>query len=128
MCINIYRDADERFFSMPRFLWVHKDWTLKELHHYCFDHFKELFRRWYKDISDTESKADKNNILEAIKAKTKPNFKHPDTLAELNYEALEALYKEDLEKQFKAFFPKLSEENWKEELDKKKFSLDAMPY
>ena len=49
-------------------------------------------------MNSNENKANKNEIHEAIKAKIKPKFKHPDTQIELNQESLEALFKEDLDK------------------------------
>ena len=30
MCINVYKD--NKLLNLPRFLWVNKSWTLKELH------------------------------------------------------------------------------------------------
>jgi len=34
----------------------------------------------------------------------------------------------NIEDQFKAFFPNLNEDNWKDELNKRKFGQEEMPY
>jgi len=78
------------------------------LHLNFFDHFKDVLLRWYREP--------------AGKSKCAPQYKHPDTGALLTEESVAELFeKAPLEKQFKAFFPTLSEQNWKEELNKRFF-------
>jgi len=87
---------------------VEKSWTLKELHLNFFDYFKDVLLRWYREPKD--------------KSKHEPQYKHPDTGELLTAESVTELFnKAPLEKQFEAFFPNLSEQNWKEELNKRFF-------
>lgn len=55
--------------NLPRFVWVDKSMTLKELHFFVFDYFKELILRFYA-LDEVQRK---NNL------KAEPNIKHPDT-------------------------------------------------
>jgi len=76
--------------------------SLAELHHFVFDYFKELFLRVY---TEEDGKAG---------LRVAPAWKHPDTQEEFTAESVAQLFKSgDLEKQFKGFFPTLTEENWK---------------
>jgi len=45
VCVLVYKEYDT--WNLPRFLWVKKSWTLKELHLHFFDAFKDLLIRWY---------------------------------------------------------------------------------
>jgi len=46
ICISILKQG-EGLLNLPRFMWIKKSWTLKELHLRFFDYFKDLFVRWY---------------------------------------------------------------------------------
>lgn len=48
MSVNMMQDL-KGVVNIPRVLWVHKDWTLKELHMKILDYFIQLFIIWYKD-------------------------------------------------------------------------------
>lgn len=107
------------FFNLPRVIWARKSWTLKELHLQFFNYFKGLLINWYKEIDEVKI---------SRKCESNPPYSHPDSKALLTYQTIQELLKEPLEKLFSAFFPTLSEENWKEQLGDSKFSLDSKPY
>jgi hypothetical protein len=48
--------------NLPRVFWAKKSWTLKELHLHSFDYFKDIMKRWLKEVQDTEQ-SDKCNQL-----------------------------------------------------------------
>ena len=47
VCIHTYKE-DNKLATLPRFIWVNKEWSLKELHIKVFQHVKHLFICWYK--------------------------------------------------------------------------------
>lgn len=59
-----------------------------------------------------------------------PEYVHPNTLQLLTYDSLVSLIEtQPLDKQFKAFFPGLTEDNWKQLMDNTpNFELKDMPY
>lgn len=102
---------------MPRFIWIKKSWTLKELHLNFYDEFKSIITNWYKDCKDQGGKS-------SFHSETPP-FRHPQTDEVLDYDSLTAL---PLDQQFEALFPSLSEETWKEETNKNSWSFEKRPY
>ena len=100
--------------NLPRIFWAKKAWTLKELHIHFFDYIKDLMRRWLKDLKDEEVSNKCNSPMP---------YKHNDEDLTLDtYESLE------LQDKFNCFFPNLTQENWKDHLSNKNFSLKDMPY
>lgn len=82
-----------------------------------FNHFKDLMLRWYKDIQTSGT---------SRRCARKPNYMSDGKI--LDCDSLIALFKQgDLEKQFRAFFPVLTEED-QSCLDKKHFNFDELPY
>ena len=77
MCINVYKD-NNKLLNLPRFIWIKKSWTLKELHMNYFEAYRDIFVRWYRE--------------EAGQSKYKPMYKHPDTMEPLNFETLTDLF------------------------------------
>lgn len=55
MSVNVMQDL-KGVVNIPRMLWVHKDWTLRELHMKILDYFIQLFLSWYKDNDEEISK------------------------------------------------------------------------
>ena len=51
---HIYIEGNYRseLVNLPRIFWAKKSWTLKELHLNFFDYFKDILRRWFKDIAE----------------------------------------------------------------------------
>jgi len=47
VCINVYQNYSA--WNLPRFIWVEKSNTLKELHINVFKGLKDIFKRWYED-------------------------------------------------------------------------------
>lgn len=91
-----------------------------ELHHFVFQYFKELLLRWY--TGEAEAASEKKSTV-------RPQYKHAGTGEVLTYETLQTLFAEGTkEDQYNSFFPNLTEDNWKEELKKKGFSLNEMPW
>mmetsp|Transcript_38637 Transcript_38637/g.58801 ORF Transcript_38637/g.58801 Transcript_38637/m.58801 type:complete len:332 (-) Transcript_38637:391-1386(-) len=120
VCFHIHKDGQHDLFNLPRFFWAKKSWTLKEMHHQMFLYLRDILVKWYEDVAEKG---------ESDKSKQKPAYRHPTTGEVLTLQDLEQLIKEGpLEEQFKAFFPKLSEENWKDQLSEKYFAQDVMPY
>lgn len=112
--VHIFKDG--ALLNLARVVWVQKSWTLKELHLHFFDAFKNLLHRWYMDMDE------KGN---STRSKRAPAYKHPETGELLTWETLRNL---SVDQQFAAFFPQLSEENWKDELNKRVWPQDRMPY
>lgn len=108
-------------FNLPRVIWVRKDWTLKELHWNVFRYFRDLFVRWLLDFKENGSSARSNQ---------KPMYRKPGSNEALTYDSLmEMIERDNLETQFKAFFPTLTEANWQQILDSKtKFEQNETPY
>ena len=97
--IHFYKNYG--FFGLVRFMWAKKSWTLKELHINFYNHHKDLFYRWLKEIAENGS---------SDKCKAKFLYKHPETGNTLDYSAFLEL---PMEKQYQALFPRLDEDNWK---------------
>lgn len=114
MAIHIFKDNG--LLNLARFTWVKKSWTLKELHLQFFNEYKELMYKWYKDIKE-KGNSERHDKL--------PPYKHPETGELLTYDTLLEL---TLEQQFAAFFPTLTEENWKEEGNKRNWEIERRPY
>lgn len=55
LTMHIQKDDTVGHFNLPRVVWVRKDWTLKEMHWNIFNHYRELFLRWYRDIAEKGS-------------------------------------------------------------------------
>ena len=108
-------------FNLPRMFWARKDWTLKQLHWNVFAYFHDLFVRWLQDYKDQGS---------SLRSTQKPIYRRPGSEEILTYDVLvEMLKTEDLETQFKTFFPTLNEENWQQLLDQKgSFDQNETPY
>ena len=88
---------------------------MKELHFQFFEYFRDLFVKWYRNQDD--------------QSKFAPKYKHPGTQELLTYDNLEDLVtNSSVEEQHKAFFPNLTEENWEDELSKRKYGQEEMPY
>jgi len=68
-------------FNLPRVLWIRKDWTLKQLHWHMFDYFKDLFLRWFRDISEKGSSA---------RSQREPQYTYKDK--KLDLKGLEELF------------------------------------
>ena len=47
--IHIYR-VQTGLLNLPRFIWIRKDWTLKQAHLEFFKYTKDLLVRWYQEI------------------------------------------------------------------------------
>ena len=87
--IHIFKEG-EGLLNLPRFIWLKKSWTLVEVHHQFFDYIKDLFTKWYEEITKDGKSG---------KCRQNPNFKHPDTGAVLDSLTLvELLEKEPIEK------------------------------
>jgi hypothetical protein len=108
-------------FNLPRVIWVRKEWTLKELHWNVFRYFRDLFVRWLLDFKENGSSA---------RSGQKPMYRKPGSNEALTYDSLmEMIERDNLETQFKAFFPTLTEANWQQILDSKtKFEQNETPY
>lgn len=108
-------------FNLPRMIWARKDWTLKQLHWNVFAYFQDLFVRWLQDYKDQGS---------SLRSTQKPVYRRPGSKEILTYDMLiEMMEKDDLETQFKTFFPTLNEENWQQLLDQKgSFDQNETPY
>jgi hypothetical protein len=108
-------------FNLPRMFWARKDWTLKQLHWNVFLYFHDLFVRWLQDYKDQGS---------SLRSTQKPIYRRPGSKEILTYDVLvEMLKTEDLETQFKTFFPTLNEDNWQQLLDQKgSFDQNETPY
>lgn len=109
-------------FNLPRVIWARKDWTLKELHWNVFRYFRDLFVRWLHDFKENGN---------SNKSSQPPNYKIPGSKDTLNYDSfMEMIEKENLETQFKTFFPNLTEQNWQQLMDQKigRFNHNETPY
>lgn len=118
--VHIYQSNDK--FNLPRVIWARKDWTLKELHMQVFKYFLDLLVRWFKDFKE-------NN--DSNKSSQKPVYRKPGSKQVLDYDSLVAMIEQDdLETQFKTFFPNLNENNWKKLLDDRstRFNHNETPY
>ena len=102
ICINNYRSGEYGVQNLPRFMWINKSWTLRELHHQVLGYHKNVFVNWYN-----EHKSDYHIAS--------PKYRHPETDEDLSNEGIKELIEEEsLEKLFKAFFPNLDENNYDE--------------
>jgi hypothetical protein len=110
---HIYKE-NAGLLNLPRVVYAKKSWTLMELHYQFFDYIKDLLRKWLKDVQENGS-SDKNS--------QEPKYKHKGEA--LTYDLFETLSNEE---QFQAFFPNLTQDSWKEDLGKRCFNLEDMPY
>lgn len=116
--IHIYKDDAVGLYNLPRVLWVRKDWNLKQLHWAIFNHFRELFLRWYREISEKGS-SDRNA--------RQPQYYWKDKMLDLN--SLEELFAlNDLQQQFEVFFSGLNQDNWESALKTRYFDQFKTPY
>lgn len=100
--VHTFKEGHAGLYNLPRILWARKDWSLKRLHMAVFDYYKELFVRWYREIDENGTSARANH---------KPMYSVDGT--PLDFASLQKLFAEgDLEKMFKAFFPKLVLDEW----------------
>ena len=82
-----------------------------------------MLKRWYEDPAKKSKYAPKHKIPGHKHHMTKNGmfelFRHRDNVIERD---------KQLELQFKTFFPFLTKDNWKKELDKQIFEQEEMPY
>ena len=78
VCIHIFRDQTG-LLNLPRFIWVNKNWSLKELHLHFFKYIKDLLIRWYREIKEDGASS---------RSKFKPQYKHTQTKEVLTYDTL----------------------------------------
>lgn len=50
--MHLKKKGSHNNFNLPRLFWAKKSWTLVELHHHVFNHFKNLFTRWYQALHE----------------------------------------------------------------------------
>lgn len=101
---------------MPRFIWLNKNWNLKQAHFAFFNYIKDLLIRWYKEIK-TEGSSGRSKKI--------PQYKHPRTKQVLDYDSFIALNDEE---KFQACFSTLTEKNWQEVLSERFFNQEDLPY
>ena len=118
LVVHTFKEGQAGLYNLPRVIWVRKDWSLKRLHLAVFDYFKELFVRWFREIDE---KGQSN------RASHSPHYEVDGK--KLDFETLQKMIADgQIEKLFNAFFPKLSENNWQDVLEKKYFDANDLPY
>jgi hypothetical protein len=101
--MHIKKMNQPKNFNLPRLFWAKKSWTLAELHHRVFDHLKNLFYRWYCAVNEGGLSRSRHD----------PEYEWNGKKIDI-HSLCELFEIGDLEVQFKAFFPILNEENWKD--------------
>jgi hypothetical protein len=117
IALHLQKNGMASNYNLPRILWIKKTWTLVEMHQNIFNHFRDLFLRWYKDIADSGRNRSRSN----------PEYKWKGE--KMDYAKIQELFEmNDVAEQFGVFFPTLNEENWESVLGSRSFSQKDLPY
>jgi len=115
--IPVHIFKDNALLNLPRFVWAKKSWTLTQFHFEFFKLYKGLIANWYKDLKNNEGRSSFNRYL--------PKWTDPHSGEMLDFDSFSALSDED---KFSALFSGLREESWKDELSKRDWNIEDMPY